>query len=279
MRNPFTVTSFVCLALTVVLGLTACGPIGRPESTAAVEPQTNPTPTFTVEVVQETATQSVGPICTALQDLSLRSGPGTAYRPPLKVLPANMEVIPLGFNEPGIPEGSWVFVQDPSSLEKGWVSAGSQFLSCTLDLATLPSVPVGTPPPPALPKSALTSTPEGNCGTPYECDVILTDEALVEFRVMQDGKALTEQDGVEQVKFTVRTLDGDTEIYTNTETASGYCIFGGPVSCDPWFYQDDVYRWGPDGEIAQSGEYNLTIEASVNGEFLFWTADFKLILP
>ncbi|HSB02248.1 MAG TPA: SH3 domain-containing protein, partial [Anaerolineales bacterium] len=127
----------LALSLLAILTIIACG---LPVSTAspAAQPtvtqnlQTEPVqtvivqPTFTAEVGQETTIASPGPSCTVLQDLNLRSGPGTAYRPPIRVLHANDVVTPLGFAPQGIPGGSWAYVQDAATQDKGWVSAGAQ---------------------------------------------------------------------------------------------------------------------------------------------------------
>src|SRR6266511_5331785 len=139
----------VTLSLLAAIIIISCSISGSPLSTVspqstgtqAIETQPEDTEiaqsTSTSEVTQAPTTAGSEPSCTVLQDLNLRSGPGTAYRPPIRVLPANSVVTPLGFAPQGIPGGSWAYVQDPATQDKGWVSAGSQFISCNVDLSTL----------------------------------------------------------------------------------------------------------------------------------------------
>src|SRR5687767_12014961 len=100
------------LSLLAALIIISCSITGSPISTVSPEPtdtqaiQTEPA-TSTIEIVQETLGSE--PSCTVLQDLNLRFGPGTAYRPPIRALPANSLVIPLGFAPQGIPGGSWAY--------------------------------------------------------------------------------------------------------------------------------------------------------------------------
>src|SRR5688572_26236531 len=103
----------------------------QPVETQTVEPSatTQLTFTLTAEVVQGSTATSPGPSCNVLQDLNMRSGPGTAYRPPIRALPANTVVTPLGFAPQGIPGGSWAYVQDSTTQDEGWVSAGAQYIS------------------------------------------------------------------------------------------------------------------------------------------------------
>src|ERR1051325_6902465 len=77
------------------------------ESPATQEIQTVPTdtatepPIATNQATEVATAANAGPTCTVLQDLNLRSGPGTAYRPPLRKLLANSVITPLGF----VPQG------------------------------------------------------------------------------------------------------------------------------------------------------------------------------
>lgn len=285
--------------LVLSLFLFACSPTtGTPATTepepgdtppAVMEPTATPflpvdEPTATTTVDEQPAEtltpEPTGPSCTILQDLNLRSGPGTAYRPPIRVLPGNSVVTPLGFNPTGIPGGSWVYVEYPVSGQKGWVSAGNQFVSCDINLSSLPSIVVGTPLPPPLPRSAASSTPEGSCADKdlqYVCEVVFSDEGWIQFKILQDGRELGQADGVEQVSFTV-IRDGNV-IYEITELTKDYCIFGGNGPCNPWVEKNYTYRWKAGGAVVQPGEYLVRIEGSVNGILLTWRATFNLTLP
>lgn len=108
-------------------------------------------PSATIEPVRITATTA--PSCTVLQDLNLRSGPGRAYDPPIGSLLAGTKFVPIGFYPQGIPGGPWVQAQVEGTIssQTGWVSAGSQYVACNLELATLPAVEVPPPPPTEIP--------------------------------------------------------------------------------------------------------------------------------
>lgn len=259
-----------------------------PTDTQAIETQPEDTetaqPTSTSEVTQAPTTTSSEPGCTILQDLNLRSGPGTAYRPPIRALPAKTVVTPLGFAPQGIPGGSWAYVQDPVTQDKGWVSAGPQYISCNVELSTLPAVAFGTPPPPPLPKSTQTSDPDGNgfCIDPdsgFTCVGIFSEESLFQFQIFSNGVELGENDGVEQVSFAVK-LNGET-VYDNVEVNKAYCVFGGNGPCSPWAVEGGVYKWEPGGPPVEPGEYEMEIFATVNGqpEPSRWAVTFTLTLP
>jgi len=261
------------------------------QTTATPTIQTEPDPTETIQAGQPTDTAEVieektatrpAATCTVVQDLNLRFGPGTAYRPPVKVLPANSVITPLGFAPQGIPSGTWAYVQDTASQDKGWVSAGAQYISCNVELATLPAVAFGTPPPPPLPRSAQTSDPDGNgfCIDPdsgYQCVGIFTGESLFEFKIIRNGKEQGPNDGVEEVQFNVNR-DGE-PVHSITEVNRTYCVFGGNGPCNPWIVEDGVYKWRQGGPPAAPGEYEMEVNATVNGESSRWAVSFTLTLP
>ena len=283
----------VTLSLLAALMILSCSITGSPVATLPPQPtdtqaiETQPTdtaivqPTSTSEVAQEPSATSPGPSCTILQDLNLRSGPGTAYRPPIRVLPKDTVVTPLGFAPQGIPGGTWAYVQ-VSAQEKGWVSAGAQFISCNIDVSTLPAVPFGTPPPPPLPKSTQTSNPDGNgfCIDPDSgiiCVGTFSAESLFQFQIIRAGVELNEDDGVEKVTFNVKK-NGDV-IYSKDETNAAYCVFGGNGPCNPWTVENGVYKWSPGGTPVESGKYEMEIFATLNGEESRWDVTFTLALP
>lgn len=103
------------------------------------------------------------PVCTVRVDgLNLRSGPGTAFAPPLRQLPVGTLLLPLTFTPVGDPDGQWVQVQAVEGAAVGWVSVGA--VDCTIDLNTLPVAPLPskvtfTPSPTATGKPTATATP------------------------------------------------------------------------------------------------------------------------
>ena len=162
------------------------------------------------------------------------------------------------------------------------MSAGSQYISCNVELALLPAVDFGTQPPPPLPKTAQTSDPDGNgfCIDPdsgYQCVGIFSAESLFQFQILSNGIELGGNDGVEEVSFAVNR--GDDTVYSTVETNKAYCIFGGNGPCNPWVSEDGVYKWSPGGAPVEPGEYEMEIFATLNGETSRWAVNFKLTLP
>src|SRR6185503_16679581 len=252
-------------------------PVQQPSTIQATQQ-----PSSTAQTLQPTLDSGADPQCTVLQDLNLRFGPGTAYRPPIRALPANSVVNPLGFAPQGIPGGSWAYVQDPATQDKGWVSAGSQFISCNVELTTLPSVAFGTPPPPPLPSSAQSSDPDGNgfcidASDDIECVGVFSAESLFQFQMFRNGIELGENDGVEQVTFAVKK-DG-VPVYSIVEVNVSYCVFGGNGPCNSWVVEDGVFKWTAGGTPIEPGEYEMEATSTVNGESSRWAVFFTLTLP
>src|SRR5215208_7218194 len=125
---------------------------------------TTTSPTLEQGVTQEATSANSAAQCSVLKDLNLRIGPGTAYRPIIRVLPSNSIVTPLGYAPQGFRGGDWAYVQNTTTSDKGWVSAGPQFISCNIELSSLPPVDFGTPRPPPLPKNAQAAPGPGTCG-------------------------------------------------------------------------------------------------------------------
>jgi hypothetical protein len=242
--------------------------------------------TFTAEVViQKTTAASpsltASPSCTVLQDLNLRSGPGTAYRPPINALLANSVVTPLGFAPVGIPGGSWTYIQDSATQQKGWVSAGSEYISCNVELSALPAVAFGTPTP-FFPNTAQASPGTGNgfCVDPdsgIECVGIFSDDSLFQFQIIKNGKELDKNDGVGPVSFTI-TRDGDL-VYSTVENNAAYCVFGGSGPCNSWVFEDGIYKWTQGGDPVKPGKYKVGVDVNLNGDDSHWEAEFKVKLP
>ena len=298
-RNIF--SGRIILSILAILFIIACGlpassasSVPPPQASATQNTQTEtqqPTatiqPTSTAIVIVQVVTATIGvtstprPVCMVLQDLNLRFGPGIAYRPPIRALPANSELTPLGFAPQGIPGGSWAYVQDLATQDKGWVNAGAQYISCNVELAALPAVAFGTPPP-FFPQSARSSDPDGNgfCVDPeskYKCAGIFSDESLFQFQIIRNGNEVGENDGVEQVAIKVKK-DGDL-IYRTVENNMPYCVFGDNGSCNSWIYEDGNYKWTPGGDPVEPGEYKVEVDTTLNGDDSHWEVFFKMKLP
>lgn len=255
------------------------------EITATLPPITDGSlPSATARPTNTTAA-TTAPACTVLQDLNLRSGPGTAYNPPLDILKAGVVFTPIGFDPQGVPGGPWVQAQIPGTNQTGWVSAGEQFVSCNLELATLPEVDVPPPPKAAPPKIGTGAVDGDNISSfrfsiDYNPDyfirmyVFRSDDPDEEFAFSKDGRGIT------SVDFTIEDSGETTTFYDSRETSPGYCIFGSGVSdCNPWPYEDGLYKWSLGGEPVEEGNYKLTITVTAeDGEVGVWLIDINLDL-
>ncbi len=298
-RNFF--LHWMALPLLAALAVVSCGApasvTSPPEPTATQETQsqTEPAntaaiaPTFTAEVVEAATAAGPESICNVLiEGLNLRTGPSRAYRPAIRGLPANSVVTPLGFVPKGLVDGSWAYVLDPASQDKGWISAGPQFISCNIDLATLP--PVAYDKPQAyVPSTSQVSPGPGTCGQGeivseitgdvYDCTVVFSDGFPVQFIILKNGQEAGKADGVQNVTFSAS--QNDNTIYNITENNEAYCVFGGTAPCPLWILEDYFYKWGAGGVVLESGVYTLSIvgtldDSSIN---LFWSADITVTLP
>ncbi|MBI4926252.1 MAG: hypothetical protein HY835_00695 [Anaerolineae bacterium] len=291
------VRSLVWMALAALL-VVGCVP-GQPEEqptqtpfvvTVVVEPTTAPsdTPAPSPTVADSPTpgpsatpqpSPTTGPQCVVQQGLNFRSGPGTAFNPPLGTLQKDAVVIPQGFNPSGFPGGTWVQVSDPSSGKVGWVSAGAEFVKCNVDVNSLPRVDVAAPPRPK-PPALSNSQPDG---TPLNLDgsVITSPDFLIRMAVKEIGTT-KDGDGVKRVFFTVLDENGN-EVYSRTENNAGYCIFGGgEPDCNPWPLYNYAIAWSENGPVVKDGTYAVRIlvePVSANGdESLFANWDFTITL-
>ncbi len=219
-----------------------------------------PTDTPAPPVLEPTATG--GPQCTVQQQLNFRKGPGTDFNPPLASLPAGALLVPQGFDPQGFPAGAWVQALEPISNQIGWVSAGTQFITCNVDVTQLPQVAVGAPPPP--PPQVSNSQVEGDPGD-MQAKAVFSPLFLVQMQVRVQDTA-NDGDGVQQVVFTVE--QNGAQVYTRAENTAKFCIFGGgEPDCNPWPNNQGVYTWGDGGPPVQKGEYAVRIEAVPNANY------------
>jgi hypothetical protein len=231
------------------------------EPTATTAPPATAGPTSTS---QPTATS--GPQCTVLQDLNLRPGPGTAYDPPIRALPAQTILTPTGFEPDGIPEGSWVQVRDDVNNQVGWVSAGAPFVSCNIDLTTLPSVAVPPPPQPP-PPDFDTSDPDGTLPENLIFQEDFDSQYLFRLFAYDANTGVTDDGaGINAVIFTITDSDNQV-VFENSEETAGFCVFGGgEPNCNPWTFEDFTYKWAPGGEVVLDSTYNLEVRVILDDE-------------
>jgi len=249
-------------------------PTQPPEATAATptsaQAQASPTP------LPPTATS--GPLCTIQKRVNFRNGPGTAYNPPLGALDVGAQVAPRGYNPTGVPGGAWVQVLEPGSNQLGWVNADAEFLTCNIDLTTLPSVAVAPPPPPPRPvvsNSQVDGSANGLVG-----DFIFSPDFLLRVAAHLDGET-KDGAGIQEVAFSVEDLSTNKIIYERTERTAGYCIFGGgEPNCNPWPVTNFVITWGDGGSPVVDGVYNIRIAAKGdNNSTGNWNYDLTVDLP
>ena len=215
-----------------------------------------------------------------MQDLNLRSGPGTAYRPPIRALPAQTTLVPLGYNPVGVPGGAWAQVEDKTNSLIGWVSAGNQYISCNIDLTTLPEVAVAPPAPPPPPITD-NSTPDGAFPESFVWEADFNSQYFVRFLVHDTINGGSEDgEGITEVNFQVLDDTGKL-VYERTERQAGFCIFGGgEPNCNPWVLEDFIYKWNTGGEAVKDGEYKLLIVVvAENGTQGNWNYDVTIDLP
>jgi hypothetical protein len=198
--------------------------------------------------------------------LKIRSGPGTDYEPPITAVEPKTRLIPFGFNPVGIPGGAWVLVSSEDGAVTGWVSASQNFLSCNIDLASLPPVQVAPPPPTPTPKP--TTTPETRGSSPVvsnnggfgDCPLNLTcDSSFSAASLSAVNAHFTDSDkngdGVEYVNFSIWDSNESVKFYERTERSPIYCTFGGDGPCNGWIYENGAFRWTSGGDAVQPGDY------------------------
>jgi hypothetical protein len=234
--------------------------------------------------------------CQTLRSVNLRRGPGESYDPPQLLLPRNTALTPLAFSATGFPSGQWILVQVGASGETGWVSAGSQFVGCNVDLTGLPA-PDTIPPTPeqgtevvAVTRSADTRPPRVQNDTPggsspdlVAGEVIVDDTFLFRMQVADTRVGREDGAGIDHVEFFIS--DELQQVYFKRENDPGYCVFGGGVpDCEPWTVRDGRNFWAGDGPEVEPGSYHASIlvfpnDPEFEGEVWNWDFDFTLSLP
>lgn len=299
----------------------APAPTATPEeATAVAESPTNEPPTDEPDtpeppdvvndapaVATEPPTAEAAASCTTITGVNARRGPGTVYDPPLGALAANTELLPISYVNPGFPSGEWLEAQVISSGQVVWVTAGSQFVRCTIAPSSLPRPatilatprPTATPtplPPTAtptrvvagLPPDVQNDIPGGACERTdhIKTRIEMNPNFLYRVYARDDRAGPNDGDGMDFVRFTISDSFGT--LYQREERVAGYCIFqGGEPNCRPWpFNEQGQFTWGNGGPVVQPGTYQVFIEVvskepdpSNNSTTCNWNFDMTVTLP
>jgi len=275
-RGPFTLT--LSLATTNTLA---------PPSAARTPVAASPTPTS-------------APSCIILASpLNLRAGPGTNFAPPIGALRFNSTVLLLARNE----DASWIEVETSPAGLRGWVSAGAQFVRCTVEPASLPLgelPPTPTPRPTSTPIPTAAPTPtlppvvvipnlepsptlpplvvlpgggpggggwEGAIVTGFGIGTISGGNAVFRDRVFFRAEISRTPNNrkIDQVDFVITDENGD-EVYRRTERVYGYCAFGGgEPACNLLEIGRDA-RWPDTDNRIRNGDYNVEARIFLEGD-------------
>lgn len=290
----------VCLGGIILAGCGGTAPPAQVISGAAENVTAPLTEIRQTAAVSGTAV-SESPACTTLQGLNIRYGPGTSYAPPLRTLPASETLLPLAFSAVGYPSGQWVQVRVAASGEVGWVSAGSQYISCNINLTTLPAA--ANIPAPPTPAPVATSSGQGPVARPMNVRPKLPggqvdEDPLMDFNYQFNNSFLLRLDiknnhdqadpdvngrGIQKVSFEVFSEATNQRVYYHEEGTAGYCIFrGGEPDCRPWPQDGNGrYTWGDGGPVVEPGTYSVNVfiypkNPAFEGESWFWGSEFDI---
>ena len=287
-----------------------------PVQLTPTEGAANPPPTAAAPSPAGAGESTAPGRCAVVSSVNLRSGPGTAYDPPLANLGANTALRPLAFSAVGFPLGQWLQVQVEATGLVGWVSAGPQWITCDADVSALPPAAV-IPPTPQLQAAAPSPTtvlatiapsptvpvptatrplaaappdiddvpPGGSFPTDHVAAAVIKDP---NFLYRMDVRDLNVGDfegaGIAFVEF---SITGDGVDYYRKEENAGFCVFGGgEPTCNPW-PTDELGRftWGQGGPLVQSGQFfaSFTVTAENEdpnfGTVWNWNFPFAVTLP
>lgn len=259
------------------------------------------------EVPAEPSTEEAPPpSCMTIGETNIRSGPGTAFAPPVGLLPGGAEFTPISYVPRGFPQGDWLEIQLPNG-QIAWITAGTQFVRCSIVPNSLPG-PVfipPTPPPTAtptpipatatpapvvagLPPNVDNDIPGGACERTDNIKTRIEENPNFLYRVYarDDRAGENDGDGIELVRFTI--FDQTGEVYRREERTAGFCIFGGgePI-CNNWAYnQQGLFTWGSGGSVVSPGTYQVFIEVvskepdpATESNVCNWNFDMTISLP
>lgn len=272
-----------------------------PDTTTPPTPTLVPTATAASETLPSPTTADApttqASVCTVVNGVYLRSGPGTVYDPPIGLAGVNAQLIPLALSPIGYPLGQWVLVQVAGTDQVAWISAGPQWIECNIDLTTLP--PAESIPPTPAPLASPTPTPTpliarpdidnnapgGSFPTGHVLGEVIVDPTFLfrmDVRDLNVGEF--EGAGIESVEF---SITGNGVDYFRRESTAGFCVFGGgEPTCNPWPVNGQgQFTWGEGGPVVQSGNYFASINVTADepdpdfGNVWNWNFDFQVTVP
>lgn len=269
-------------------------PTWTPAPAGATEPAALPSPT-------PPAPTDAAPSCAVVSGVNLRSGPGTAYEPPVGFVGTNTALRPLAYSPFGFPQGAWLQVEVIGAGQVAWVSASPQYVRCNIDPASLPGTVIPpTPRPPNTPTPTATATPQTVANLPPDLRNVsggagCLDDPDINSDFQTDSRFLLriyaqlfnppegesgDGAGIDRVEFFVRESG-----YSHTERTAGYCIFqGGEPTCRDWPRNAlGQLTWGNGGPIVVDGDYNIDVTVFPKEETFIsqcnWTISLTIDVP
>ena len=235
------------------------------------------TPTCTVKAAADQLNVRKSPGVSGVRIAQLRSGD--------KFQPLTIVDLPNDTQNP-----RWVQLKLKDG-RLGWVSARTQFLSCTINLSTLPKGTAPIPPTPTPFAVAFTDLPAGGggdeilngvvrgIGAKVDGDNNIVFRKRMEVRLEATYNGKSKGQGIESVEYFVSDEEGNT-VHQQTERNYPYCMFGNNTNdCENvWVFANTGFTWPQSQiEIDPDTTYFMNITAtSTNGESRNWNFSFKI---
>ena len=287
-------------AATLTAEATPAAPTPTQNEPATLTPTPLPTQTDsspatgdTVDVSSTTAPVTntpPAPTCMVVANgLNLRPGPGVVYEPALASLAQGETFTP----QARLDDNSWLEVRVEQSGQIGWVSAGPEYISCNIDLSSLP---LGQIPPTPTPLPTPTPIPP----TPTQVVAVPTPPLLVDVpvdggqsdlhgQILIPGFTRDQLKGpefggvvfrdrlvfavdvfnnknVKEVKIQINGPNGD--VHERTERTPAYCVFGGgEPDCNVLVFAQTGYHWPEKGKLPiKNGLHQVNIEITTKDD-------------
>jgi len=246
--------------------------------------------------VAQTPTPAPPTRCTVqVNELNLRSGPGTSYVPVLARLARNTVLTPLE----RISNNTWIRVRVNTTSREGWVNAEMGRVACNRPINRLP-IATSLPPRPNTGATRSAVLPPG--GTGGGDDIIaeltgpaeymslwfsterfisfarMTDNVWVRFNLLEVASGAE----VESVDFRF-TADGQedfdlSEIYDLEGLPADFCYFGGTApNCTPVALVPGV-RWPGTSIPITNGNYSYSVDVTLDdGSSQNWNGTIQIV--